>query len=74
MSPKEILKNKARKFQLNKDYKSDLQEIKEINSEFSSSSSETNVEFDPECLIAAIMNKIGRIVVAEDQLITITVL
>jgi hypothetical protein len=43
----EVLKKKARKFQLPKDKKIDLQEIKEINSEFSSTS-DSDVEFDPD--------------------------
>lgn len=43
----EVLKKKALKFQLPQDKKLDLQEIKEINSKFSSTS-DSDVEFDPD--------------------------
>jgi hypothetical protein len=42
-----MLKKKAIKFKIHKEKKSDLQEIKEDNTEFSSTSN-SDTEFDPE--------------------------
>ena len=42
-----MLKKKAVKFKMRKDKKSDLQEIKEDNTEFSSTSN-SDIEFDPD--------------------------